>query len=544
MMQLFGKLGPTRLIAALAATALASALLFALVFRMGSEEKALLFSGVGMQEAAAITAQLEQAGVAFELRGDGSSIFVPRSEVLSARMMLAGEGLPSRGGVGYEIFDNADALGQTQFQQNINRLRALEGELARTIASLEGIEAARVHLVLPERRLFERERQDPSASIVLALRRDELTASQVRAIRNLVASAVPGLSSHQVSIIDETGRLLAAASEGDTALAEEGEARQAAAEERIRRTVSDIVDGIVGVGNSRVQVTAELDFNRISETSERFDPEGRVPRSTVSVEEETETTDSSSEGATTASANVPDGAGSTAGDGGERSTTSRTEETTNFEISRTTRTEIIEGGRLRRLAVAVAVDGVSTPGADGAAPTWTPRSPEDIAQIATLVRSAVGFDQSRGDVVEVVSVRFDRPEIPAPEAEPAVSLATADIMRLVEVGAALIAALALVFFVVRPLIGGLVRGGAANGAAAALEGPATALAGGGAAAGLPAAGAAAALLPGGPANDSGVALGSVQGRVNALSVQQIAEVVQKHPEESAQIIRSWLNTAS
>lgn len=544
MMQLFGKLGPTRLIAALAATALASALLFALVFRMGSEEKALLFSGVGMQEAAAITAQLEQAGVAFELRGDGSSIFVPRSEVLSARMMLAGEGLPSRGGVGYEIFDNADALGQTQFQQNINRLRALEGELARTIASLEGIEAARVHLVLPERQLFERERQDPSASIVLALRRDELTASQVRAIRNLVASAVPGLSSHQVSIIDETGRLLAAASEGDTALAEEGEARQAAAEERIRRTVSDIVDGIVGVGNSRVQVTAELDFNRISETSERFDPEGRVPRSTVSVEEETETADSSSEGATTASANVPDGAGGAAGDGGERSTTSRTEETTNFEISRTTRTEIIEGGRLRRLAVAVAVDGVSTPGADGAAPTWTPRSAEDIAQIATLVRSAVGFDQSRGDVVEVVSVRFDRPEIPAPEAEPAVSLATADIMRLVEVGAALIAALALVFFVVRPLIGGLVRGGAANGAAAALEGPATALAGGGAAAGLPAAGAAAALLPGGPANDSGVALGSVQGRVNASSVQQIAEVVQKNPEESAQIIRSWLNTAS
>lgn len=545
LMQMFGRLGPTRLIAALAATALASALLFALVFRMGSEEKALLFSGVEMQEAAAITAQLEQAGIDFELRGDGSSIFVPRSEVLSARMMLAGEGLPSRGGVGYEIFDSADALGQTQFQQNINRLRALEGELSRTIASLEGIEAARVHLVLPERQLFERERQDPSASIVLALRRDELTQSQVRAIRNLVASAVPGLSSHQVSIIDETGRLLAAASEGDTALAEEGEARQAAAEERIRRTVSDIVDGIVGVGNSRVQVTAELDFNRISETSERFDPEGRVARSTVSVEEENETTDGAPEGAATAAANVPDGAGAGAGGSGERSTSSRTEETTNFEISRTTRTEIIEGGRLRRLAVAVAVDGVTTPGAEGAEPSWAPRSAEEIAQIATLVRSAVGFDQARGDVVEVVSVRFDRPQIETPEAEAPVLLGTSDIMRLVEVGAALIAALALVFFVVRPLIGGLVRGGAAVGAAPALEGPAVsaALAGGPVAAGLPDPSGGTALLPGG-GGDAGVELATVQGRVNASSVRQIAEVVQKHPDESAQIIRTWLNTAS
>lgn len=547
LMQMFGKLGPTRLIAALAATALASALLFALVFRMGSEEKALLFSGVEMQEAAAITAQLEQAGIDFELRGDGSSIFVPRSEVLSARMMLAGEGLPSRGGVGYEIFDSADALGQTQFQQNINRLRALEGELSRTIASLDGIEAARVHLVLPERQLFERERQDPSASIVLALRRDELTASQVRAIRNLVASAVPGLSSHQVSIIDETGRLLAAASEGDTALAEEGEARQAAAEERIRRTVSDIVDGIVGVGNSRVQVTAELDFNRISETSERFDPEGRVARSTVSVEEESETSDGSTDGAATAAANVPDGTGSAGGAGGERSTSSRTEETTNFEISRTTRTEIIEGGRLRRLAVAVAVDGVTTPGAEGAEPTWAPRSAEDIAQIATLVRSAVGFDQARGDVVEVVSVRFDRPQIDTPEEEAPVLLGTSDIMRLVEVGAALIAALALVFFVVRPLIAGLVRGGgAAGGGAAALEGPAAqaALAGGPMATGLPDPSGGTALLPGGATNEAGVELATVQGRVNASSVRQIAEVVQKHPDESAQIIRTWLNTAS
>src|SRR5262249_18360560 len=149
--------GPTRLFAALGITAVVAAALFALLFRMGGEEKALLFSGIDMREAGQITSQLDTAGIKYDLRGDGTSIYVERSKLLSARLMLSEHGLPSRGSVGYEIFDNPDALGQTQFQQNINRLRALEGELARTIASLDGVESARVHLVLPERQLFERE---------------------------------------------------------------------------------------------------------------------------------------------------------------------------------------------------------------------------------------------------------------------------------------------------------------------------------------------------------------------------------------------------
>jgi flagellar M-ring protein FliF len=273
------KAGPTRLFAVLGITAVAAALIFTLVLRMGGESKALLFAGVDMREAAAITQRLEQADIAYELRGDGGSIYVPRSRVLDARMMLSAEGLPSSGSIGYEIFDEPDALGQTQFQQNINRLRALEGELARTIASLDGISSARVHLVLPERQLFARQTEQPSASIVLGLRRDALSAGQVRAIRNLVASATPGLTTNRVTILDEAGRLLAAASnEGEDALGEGVDARQAAVEERIRRTVTDIVEGVVGAGNARVQVSAEMDFSRVSETSERFDPEGRVVR--------------------------------------------------------------------------------------------------------------------------------------------------------------------------------------------------------------------------------------------------------------------------
>jgi flagellar M-ring protein FliF len=530
------KAGPTRLFAALGIAAVVAAILFILVLRMGGEDKALLFAGVDMREAAEITQRLEQADIPFELRGDGSSIFVARSRVLDARMMLSAEGLPSRGSIGYEIFDEPDALGQTQFQQNINRLRALEGELARTIASLDGIASARVHLVLPERQLFARETEQPSASIVLQLRRDELTAGQVRAIRNLVASATPGLSSNRVTILDETGRLLAAASSGeDGAVAEGVDARQAATEERIRRTVTDIVEGVVGQGNARVQVSAEMDFNRVSETSERYDPEGRVVRSTATTEE----TSSSTEGAdgVTAGANVPDGT-APASAGGPRNANNSSQETVNYEISRTTRTEISEGGRIRRLSVAVAVDGVTAPAeGENAQPQYQPRSDEEMQRLTQLVRSAVGFNAERGDVVEVVNTQFARsaPEGAAAESGAMFNLGGIDPMRIIEIAAALIASLAFVFFVLRPLIAGLMNGGAK---AAGAELPAIP--------GAPGAVAATALpspeteeIP----YDDGINIAQINGRVRASSVKKVAEVVNLHPDQSAQIIRGWINNA-
>lgn len=528
--------GPTRLFAALGVTALVAAALFAMLFRMGGEEKALLFSNVDMREAGQITAQLDTANIEYELKGDGTSIYVPRSQVLSARLMLSEQGLPSRGSVGYEIFDNPDALGQTQFQQNVNRLRALEGELARTIASLDGVKSARVHLVLPERQLFARESEQPSASIVIGLRRDPLTAGQVRAVRNLVASATPGLTSNRVTILDETGRLLAAATsgEGGEAAGDGVDARQAAYEERIRNTVTDIVEGVVGQGNARVQVSADMDFSRVTETQDRFDPEGRVARSTSSSEDESQGGAGRAGGATSG-ANVPDGGGASgAGAGGP--TSSRTTETVNYEISRTTRTEVSEGGRVKRLSVAVAVDGVTAAGAEGAEPTFTARSAEEIQQITALVRSAVGFSEQRGDSVEVVSMRFARPAALGSEAEAPgfLNLASLDVMRLVEIGAAFVVALVMVLFVLGPLVSGLLRGGGAaaagaGAAVAAIEGP-------------PSAGA----LPapdGGVAGEPPIDVARIQGRVTASSAKRVAEVVEQHPEESIQIIRGWLNNA-
>ncbi|MGD9981198.1 MAG: flagellar basal-body MS-ring/collar protein FliF [Hyphomonadaceae bacterium] len=534
--QLLLKAGPTRLFAALGIAAVVAALLFTLVFRIGGESNALLFAGVETREAAEITQRLEQADIPYELRGDGGSIYVPRSRVLDARMMLSAEGLPSRGSIGYEIFDQPDALGQTQFQQNINRLRALEGELARTIGSLDGVASARVHLVLPERQLFARETGEPSASIVIQLRRDELTAGQVRAIRNLVASATPGLSANRVTIADETGRLLAAAASGEDGAAEGIDARQVAAEERIRRTVTDIVEGVVGQGNARVQVTAEMDFNRISETTQRFDPEGRVVRSTTTSEETS--SDSSGGGSTTAGANVPDASGSSSSSGGQPGSEA-SQETVNYEISNTTRTEVSEGGRIRRLSVAVAVDGTLTPGEGDAAPTYAPRTEEEMQRLTALVRSAVGFNQERGDVVEVVNTQFARTAAAVEAEAPGMFafLGDLDVMRIVEIVAALIAALAFVFFVLRPLVGGLMRGGAnaeAPGVPALAAPNGISPAGGGATVALPGSDA---------ANDPGIDVASIGGRMKQSSVKKMAEVVTQHPDESAQIIRGWINNA-
>lgn len=535
--QLLLKAGPTRLFAMLGIAAVVAALLFTLVFRMGGESKALLFAGVETREMAEITQRLEAADIPYEIREDGGSIYVARSEVFNARMMLSADGLPSRGSIGYEIFDEPDALGQTQFQQNINRLRALEGELSRTIGSLDGIASARVHLVLPERQLFSRVAEQPSASIVIQLRRDELTAGQVRAIRNLVASATPGLSANRVTIVDETGRLLAAAQSGEDGAAEGIDARQVATEDRIRRTVTDIVEGIVGQGNARVQVTADMDFNRVSSTTQTFDPEGRVVRSTQT-SEETGRSGESSRG-TTAGANVPDANASTSRSGPE-SENNQSSETVNYEISNTTRTEVSEGGRVRKLSVAVAVNGTMTPGADGAAATYTPRTQEEMTRLTALVRSAVGFNQERGDTVEVVNAQFAS-LAPGNEAAPAPGmfdfLGGLDVMRIIEIVAALIAALAFVFFVLRPLVMGLIRGGAgaAAGGVPALAAPMGPGGGGGAAAALPS--------PDSTAIDDGIDIAQINGRVRASSVKKVAEVVDQHPDESVQIIRSWLNNA-
>jgi len=277
-------LGAARMAAMAAVTVALVGFFGFVILRVTAPQMTVLFTDLTFEDSASIVKDLERQAIPFELKNDGAIVLVPKDRVARLRMKLAEAGLPKGGGVGYEIFDKSDVLGATSFVQNINHLRALEGELARTIRAIDRVQAARVHLVLPERPLFSRDKVEATASIVLKVR-GTLEAQQVRAIRHLVAAAVNGLKPERVSVVDEAGRLLADGAKVDITGGVSGEERQIAYERRLREQIEGIVSSVVGPGRARVQLTADFDFNRVTQTSEKFDPEGRVMRSSQTREE-------------------------------------------------------------------------------------------------------------------------------------------------------------------------------------------------------------------------------------------------------------------
>lgn len=516
--------------AAFGVTALVAAALFMIMFRLGVEEQALLYSDLSPKDAAAVTEGLTTANVDFKLSPDGSSIFVPRSKVAEARMQLASEGLPGQGSIGYEIFDKQSALGATTFVQNVNKLRALEGELARSIDSLDTVRNARVHLVLPEKALFQTNAEPPKASIVVGLERGSLSERQVNAIRNLVASSVEGLSTENISILDGRGELLAGATTGGDANGAAMDDRTTLYEERLRRRLQEIVEGIVGPGGARVQVSADMDFSQVTETEEKFDPDQTTPRSTRTIEE----TDANKEldQTVTQSQNVPDGAIPGAG-AGQSSNSNKTDETVNYEISKTTRTQVTAPGKVTRLSVAVAVDGITAPASKaGEAVKWSARTPAEMAQITALVRSAAGISPERNDKIEVVNVRFAKAATAiGTEAPLPFDFDKNDIMRGAEILAMTLVAAALLFFVARPLVAGVFQPASvttvrnADGTLVAVGPDGTALA-----------------LPGSEVTemDERLEVARIQGTLNAAAMKQVSDIVNDNPEQTVAVIRSWL----
>src|ERR1700750_3238844 len=299
-----------------------------IILRVTAPQMSPVFTDLTPEDSAAIVKDLERQGIAYELKNDGAIVMVPRDKMTRIRMKLAEGGLPKGGGVGYEIFDKSDTLGATSFVQNINHLRALEGELARTIKAIDRVQAARVHLVLPERPLFARETPEPSASIVVRVR-GSLEPQQIKAIRHLVASSVNGLKPQRVSIVDEAGQLLAdgAASDVDQAV---GDERRAAFEKRMRKQVEDIVSSVVGTGRARVQLSADFDYNKITQTSDKFDPEGRVLRSSQTREESSLTAENN--GQVTVNNELPGNPNNNASGATPRDQSKKSEETNNYEI--------------------------------------------------------------------------------------------------------------------------------------------------------------------------------------------------------------------
>jgi flagellar M-ring protein FliF len=535
-------MGPGRIVMLLGVTAALIGFFYFFSARLTAPNMALLYSDVSPQDGGQIIARLEQQAVPYELRAGGSQIWVPEDRALRMRMTLAEAGLPRGGTVGYELFDRSEALGSTTFLQNVNQLRALEGELSRTITSLGPVAAARVHLVVPRRELFQRERQDPTASVVLRLRdAGRMPRQQVSAIQHLIASAVPGLRPQRVSVVDDRGVLLARGqADGDdaAAAASTSDEMRRSYEQRVSRAIEELLERTLGPGKVRAEVNAEMDFDRITTNTETFDPDGQVVRSSQTVNETQEGSEAASASAPVSVAgNLPDGDQSAAPRNQNR--TQRTEETTNFEISRTTRNHVRESGQVKRLSVAVLVDGNSTTDANGQT-TYQPRSAEELQRLTALVRSAVGFNQQRGDTVEVANLQFAVPP-PVADAPPQgwFSFATSDMIRLAEILALALVGALVTLLVARPLVANLFTAM-----------PMAAVAGGGQAA-LPGRQANPALpAPSGavvPADGEGpsdpeqmIDISQVDGRVKASSIRKIGEIVEKHPEEAVSIVRNWM----
>ena len=544
------RFGIGRLTAILGVSAGVAAVLLVLVLHVGGEPQALLYSNLDLKEAASISQALDQAGIKYEAKGDGSTIMVARDKVASTRLLLSSKGLPTSGSVGYEIFDNSSALGQTDFVQNLNRQRALEGELARTIRSLDGVTFARVQLVMPKRELFEEsDDEQPTASVVIGVAGREPSSDQVRALQNLVAAAVPNLKPDHVTVVDQNAKLLGGG-DGDAAATQAADDQRTAMEDRIRKQVKELVEGVVGPGRARVQVTADLDMSQVTTQEEKFDPDGQVVRSTQTVEETAKQAQPDTSGQASATANVPGTPGAAATTTTNTSDSGRTEETTNYEITKTTKTTIDAPGTIKKLSIAVAVDGVSTPGAHGKPGSYTPRSAQEMQHIEELVRSAVGYDQTRGDQVSVINVRFDdsvADDAAASSGSRLFDFDKNDLMRGAELLVLGVVSAMIIFFVVRPLLASTGGGGPINFAAMRALPAGTGGGGGGAGAQIshdPQTGEALAIAGPQPSEvEQRIDMAKIEGQVKMSSVKSVSEFVDKHPEESVSILRSWLHEA-
>ena len=525
-------LGTARL-AALGAVGLGTlALLALLVLGVGGQPMALLYNDLALRDSGQMTEALTHAHIAWQLAGGGSEILVPRDQVPQARVLLARQGLPSGGTVGYGIFDRTDALGLTPFQERIDETRALEGELARTIEAIDGVRGARVHLVLPRRAPFARQAQPAQASVLLTLAgAGALDREGVQAILNLIAAAVPGLHPRNIAIVDSRGDLLARAGApvggAGPALTDAGLRR--ATELRLARAVEGMLARSLGADHVRAEATVQMNFDQVHETEEKYDPNGQVALSEQSTSDKRQST----RPAKTVSVqnNLPNAPGAAAGAGGTSET--KRQDTTNYEISKTVRTLIRQQPQITRISLAVMVDAARV------------HTPAELARITRLVQTAIGYDAKRGDTVQVVSMPFLAADVGAP-AKPrgwlGLRFTRGDLLRLAELGLTGLIGLLALLLVLRPMVLRLtLLGAAAEAGVPALAGPAPApplapplapgLAGpvGAAPAGM-------ALL----ADESMVNVAQIEGQIRASSIRRIAELAEKHPDETLTIVRGWM----
>ncbi len=511
----------------------------------------LLFAGLTNQDSAQVVQALDAAKVPYQLDPGSGAISVPADRIQSVRLQLAGQGLPEGDDAGFAVMSKDPGFGVSQFMENARYQHALETELARTITSLQAVGGARVHLALPRQSAFVRDRQAPSASVFLQMKPGRrLESEQVTAILNLVASSVPELEADQVTVIDQQGRLLSSPQGEDPLGAlptKQFEFARRLEDDYVQR-IEQLLTPLVGVGRVRAQVAVDVDMGVTEEAREQYTPDSAVVRS-ENLAEQTSTDGSGSQGVPGALSNQPPTPGvvlppgQAASDQAAAATVAPAEPqnvskqtTRNYEIDRTVSHTRLPAGRLKRLSVAVIVDNPPPPAApapagdaaDAAATSATaavaaPLSAEEVENLTRLVKDAVGFDQARGDSVNVMNAPFHQQAVESVEPFDEVPLWERPLIRdLIKLAAGLIVLLVLVFVVLRPLTRGLLA--AAKAGATPLKSllPQTD-------------GAATAAAGGAPA-----ATGAGKPLAYEQQIAQARSMVQQDPRRVAQVVKTWV----
>ncbi len=448
--QFWGRLGMAPRIAIAGGIVAALALAIGLSLYLTKPEFKVLYSNLGPEDASSVVKALQAEKIQYRLTDNGSTIMIPAEKVYDQRIKIAGEGALVGQGIGFEIFDKVK-VGQTDFVQKINYTRALQGELARTISEFPSVESARVHLVMPQRSLFVEERQSPSASVVLKLNRPHQKPDQkeINAILNMMVMAVEGLDKNHVSITDNGGKVLYEPQEDNlTGISSTQLEHRQQVQNSLEKRIEEMLQPIFGPGRVIAKVNADIDFSQKTIRREIFDPEKTVVRSEQRSEE-------TQQGRANLEAGAPDAnfrgdgiTGSVSHQNGNRET-----RTTNYEINREEQQIVANVGDLRRLTVAVIIDG-SYEKTEGAW-SFVPRKPEELERVRQLVSNAVGLNAERGDSLEVSSAPFNDSE---PPHEPNFAEMLADYAE--RLGKPLLNALLAFLFlmlVVRPVVLALIR---------------------------------------------------------------------------------------
>jgi flagellar M-ring protein FliF len=545
-------LGANRLMMAGAVGAGVIAAFVAIIFAFSKPQMSVLFAGLSDADAGAVVTELETMDVPVKLSADGQTIYAPSGRVPRLRMLMAEKGMPAGGTVGYELFDEKGSLGLTSFMQDMTRLRAMEGELSRTIQTLESVESARVHLVMARRDPFSREKAEPTASVVVRMRgARSLDADQAASIKHLVASAVPSLNPQKVSVLDARMGAVFAEENGPMAGAASVNGLQTDIENRLAMAAESVLTPLLGPGRVRVRVAADLRTEREIRREERFDPKQTALRSRQIIDETETSRENATDAPVTVEQNLPEAEVGNEGEASATNAAERSESVVNYEISSVRSEQVIEPGDVERLSVSVVVDNKRVVGEDGEV-SFVPRSEEELGKLAALVRSAVGFNEARGDVITVENLPFVDLDETMPRFAP--SSITEVVYRnfdsITQAVALLLIGVALIFGVARPVISRVMPQTTYNAQGEpvamgelslddlnfaegeeGMEGVA-ALSGGGQAA-----------LPKRSVDqelDQMLEIRDVDGKVRASSVRKLGRIAEQYPEEVVAILRTWI----